>query len=65
MAKRSIPHTISRGANRPVIFVEFWAGEAKAGEPGTGYLRTFDAGDWLRAACFIEELKCGRITGAY
>jgi hypothetical protein len=65
MALKPIPHTITRGADRPVIFVEMWPGRAEVGEPGTGYVRTFDADDWVRAACYIDELKRGQLSGAY
>jgi hypothetical protein len=63
--RRPIPHTITLGANRPVIFVEMWPGESKTAEPGTGYVRTFGATDWVRAACYIDELRRGHVSGRY
>ena len=65
MARAPIPHTITHGVSRPVIFVEMWPGQAGAGEQGTGYVRTFDAADWVRAACYVDELKAGKISGKF
>lgn len=62
---KPIPYTVTRGANRPVIFVEMWAGEASAGLPGTGHLRVFDQHEWVRAACYIQELRAGYLSGKF
>lgn len=64
MACKALPHQITRNDANGLIFVEFWAQGAR-GPAGTGYLRTFDACDWNRAACYIDELKSGRLSGKF
>lgn len=63
--RKPIPYTITHGANRPIVFVEIWPGRTAAGDAGTGFVRTFDGTDWVRAACYITELESGRLSGGY
>jgi hypothetical protein len=64
MPRAPIPHRVSFNQERTWIHVEAWFGQRIEGEPGTGYLRCFDAASWPRAA-YIGELKAGRVTGAH
>ena len=62
MTRKAIQHEISRNETKGLYFVEAWFSAPK-GKTGTGYLRTFD--DWVRAACYIDELRCGRVSGNF
>jgi hypothetical protein len=65
MKHAPIPYKITLGVYQPVLSVESWFAAAAAGERGTGYVRTFDAHDWPRAAAYCMELRAGKLTGQH